>query len=496
MIKKYNKMQSLSSQTVFSSLYGNAIQKSPQNLINIYRQEEGRLNVKHTRTEYNRAINNFDLKKIRELSRYFYRSNLLYSRTIDYLSTLLCYYWKIEPKMRPSKIDGDMNELIDKWWETLEYIEEINPEKLGVEISRRALVNGSCYIAVKEKTKKSNSFGIQFLPNEFCRVRKKYLNRNVIDFDVTFFDTKFSDLRKRNEALLSFPPCISEKYYEYKQMKNKTTDSNWMTIDPDYGFCFTLREDELPYIISSVLDILDLQDIKDITMFKFEQALSKLLVQKFGTNQDGNPIIDLPELKIFHKDACDMLSKIPGVDVLTTYADVDSVDLENSQIDSDSNPMEIVTQNFYNSTGVSKLLFNADNSGTLSKAIIPNESLMFILLKQINEFLQVRLDVNFKKGATKKFNFTIELPPLTESNKLEMAKMYKEQVAIGYSKFLPAIALGQRQSAIMSSFVFENDVLNLVSMMRPPVSSNTMTSESVSGSGEITEKTEANKETL
>lgn len=496
MIKKYNQRESLSSQTVFSSLYGNAVQKSPQNLINIYRQEDGRLNVKHTRKEYNRAINNFDLKKIRQISRYFYRSNLLYSRTIDYLSTLLCYYWEVEPKMRPSIAKEDKDELIDKWWDILEYLEEINPEKLGVEITRRALINGSCYIAVKEKTKKNTSFGIQFLPNEFCRIRKKYLNRNVIDFDVTFFDTKFSDLKKRNEALLSFPPCISEKYYEYKQMKNKTVDSNWATIDPGYGFCFTLREDEMPYIVSSILDVLDLQDIKDITMFKFEQALSKLLVQKFGTNQDGNPIVDLPELKMFHKDACNMLSGIPGVDVLTTYADVEAVDLDGNEVDSDSNPMEIVTQNFYNSTGVSKLLFNADNSGTLSKAIIPNESLMFILLKQIEEFLQVRLDVNFKKGAIKKYSFTIMMPPLTESNKLEMAKMYKEQVAIGYSKFLPAIALGQRQSSVMSSFIFENDVLNLVSMMRPPASSNTMTSETVTDNGEITEKTAANKETL
>lgn len=496
MIKKYNKTQSLSSQTVFSSFYGGQVQKSPQNLINIYRQDDGRMNIKNTRKEYNRSISNFDLKSLRQISRYFYRSNLLYSRTVDYFSTLLCYYWKIEPKIRKINKDDNLEDMIDKWWEALDYVEEINPEKLGAEISRRVLINGSCYIAVKEKTKKSNSFGIQFLPNEFCRVRKKYLNRSVIDFDVTFFDTKFSNLRKRNEALLSFPPCISEKYYEYKQMKDKTADSNWMTIDPEYGFCFSLRDDELPYIVSSVLDILDLQDIKDITMFKFEQALSKLLIQKFGTNQDGNPIIDLPELRIFHKDACDMLSGIPGVDVLTTYADVDTVDLDGNEIDSDNNPIDIVTQNFYNSTGVSKLLFNADNSGTLNKAIIPNESLMFILLKQINEFLQVRLDVNFKKGATKKFNFTIEMPPLTESNKLEMAKMYKEQVAIGYSKFLPAIALGQRQSAIMSSFVFENDVLNLVSMMRPPVSSNTMTTESVNDSKEITEKTEANKETL
>ena len=79
---------------------------------------------------------------------------------------------------------------------------------------------------------------------------------------------------------------------------------------------------------------------------------------------------------------------------------------------------------------------------------------------------------------------------------------------------MPAIATGQRQSDIMSSLVFENDILDLVSMMKPPASSNTISSSSSSGSSkktndktkevgrpqksddEVSEKTIKNKENI
>jgi hypothetical protein len=57
--------------------------------------------------------------------------------------------------------------------------------------------------------------------------------------------------------------------------------------------------------------------------------------------------------------------------------------------------------------------------------------------------------------------------------------VYKEQVQLGYSKMLPQVALGQSQSMILATAKFENEILDLVSIFTPPMSSNTMNADSL-----------------
>ena len=69
----------------------------------------------------------------------------------------------------------------------------------------------------------------------------------------------------------------------------------------------------------------------------------------------------------------------------------------------------------------------------------------------------------------------------TQYNYKELSKMYKEQTQIGYSKMLPQIALGHSQSFILNTAHFENEILQLNTIMIPPLMSSTMSSEQVLG---------------
>ena len=69
----------------------------------------------------------------------------------------------------------------------------------------------------------------------------------------------------------------------------------------------------------------------------------------------------------------------------------------------------------------------------------------------------------------------------TQYNYKEMAKLYKEQTQIGYSKMLPQIALGHSQSFILNSVHFENEILHLTEIMIPPLMSSTMSSDTILG---------------
>ena len=67
----------------------------------------------------------------------------------------------------------------------------------------------------------------------------------------------------------------------------------------------------------------------------------------------------------------------------------------------------------------------------------------------------------------------------TQYNYKELAKTYKEQTQIGYSKMLPQIALGHSQSFILNSINFENDILHLSEIMIPPLMSSTLSGDDV-----------------
>lgn len=73
--------------------------------------------------------------------------------------------------------------------------------------------------------------------------------------------------------------------------------------------------------------------------------------------------------------------------------------------------------------------------------------------------------------------------PTTIYNYKEMAKLYKEQTQLGYSKMLPQIALGQSQSSILANAFFENDILDLVHVFIPPLMSSTMNAEALGNIG-------------
>ena len=110
------------------------------------------------------------------------------------------------------------------------------------------------------------------------------------------------------------------------------------------------------------------------------------------------------------------------------------------------------------------------------------------LLQQFESFLNILLKPYNKNP--KKCYYRAQILNTTIYNYKEMAKLYKEQTQMGYSKMLPQIALGQSQSAILANAYWENDILNLVQVFVPPMSSATMNADTLreltSGNGRNT----------
>ena len=194
-------------------------------------------------------------------------------------------------------------------------------------------------------------------------------------------------------------------------------------------------------------------------------------------DKNGELIFDVDEAQQLHNNAVQMLSRAIGVDVLTTFADVEVENMDASKAETQSDDLARVERQLYNEAGVSQMQFNTDGNIALEKSILNDEATIYNMLLQFEEFLNELLEpYNTNK---KKVVYRVQLLTTTIYNYKELAKLYKEQTQLGYSKFLPQIALGQSQSSILANAYFENDVLDLVNVFIPPLMSSTMNGDTL-----------------
>ena len=173
-----------------------------------------------------------------------------------------------------------------------------------------------------------------------------------------------------------------------------------------------------------------------------------------------------------------MLQKAIGIDVLTTFADVEVADMGDNSNTNSRDELEKVERAIYNEAGVSQMQFNTDGNIALEKSILNDEASMYNLLVQFESFLNDIISMKYNTNP-KKFYYRVQILTTTIYNYKEMAKLYKEQTQLGYSKMLPQIALGQSQSSILANAYFENDLLDLVHVFVPPLMSSTMNAEAI-----------------
>ena len=205
------------------------------------------------------------------------------------------------------------------------------------------------------------------------------------------------------------------------------------------------------------------------------QKLLKIIIQQLPTDKNGELLFDIDEAQQLHNNAVRMLSKAIGIDVLTTFADVTVADLADKSSTTTVDELEKVERTVFNNSGTAQNLFNTEGNLALEKSILNDEASITNLILQFEAFLNdliVPFNTSFKK-----YYFKVQILSTTIYNYKELAKMYKEQTQMGYSKMLPQIALGQSQSSILANATFENDILDLVNVFIPPITSATMNSD-------------------
>lgn len=349
------------------------------------------------------------------------------------------------------------------------------------DISLEVIKNG-CYYGYIVDSKEN--LILQQLPADYCRSRYSVGQNAAVEFNMRFFDT-IPNPAYRMKVLKLFPDEFGKGYVLYKQGKlNDTEDSSrfsngWYLLDPDHTVKFNFKNSDVPVFVNSIPAMIDLDAAQDLDRRKQMQKLLKIIVQKLPLDKNGDLIFDVDEAKDIHNNAVEMLKNAVGVDVLTTFTDVDSIDLSDKNTTSSQDDLEKVERTVYNSLGISRNLFNTDGNLSLEKSILNDESTVRNLLLQYGIFMDrviKRLNTNVKR-----YNFNFTFLETTQYNYQALSKLYKEHTQLGFSKMLPQIALGQSQNFILNTAIFENEILNLSEIMIPPLMSSTLSSEDILG---------------
>ena len=446
-----------------------------------------------------KAINTSDLDKMRDISNFFYRTSGIYSRLCRYMAYLYKYDWFITPYIADcvglittqdeaeSTDDKVKKREFSNFFKVLKYFEDFEIKKFFGEVALKVIRNGCYYGYLIPQTKKMT---IQELPPKYCRSRFKVNNCPVIEFNMRYFDDYFTNEEQRFRVLNLFPNQFKKGYKLYKQGKLKPTfpgdENGWYILDYKNTIKFNIHEEDFPAFISVIPAIIDLEEAQGIDRQKMKQKLLKIIIQKMPLDKNGDLIFDVEEAQQLHNNAVKMLSRAIGVDVLTTFAEVDVADMADRNTTTTVDELAKVERTVYNEAGVSQLQFNSDGNIALNNSILNDQASMYNLLVQFESFLNLMLEP-FNKSP-KRCYYRAQLLTTTIYNYKEMAKLYKEQAQMGYTKMLPQVALGQTQSSILANAYFENDILDLVRVFIPPLTSNTMNAEALQNRGNTTAK--------
>ena len=425
-----------------------------------------------------RALAKKDYDTLRAASNYFYEVSGIYERLCKYFAFLYRYDWYVVPYIEEN---GPKNEkILAEFAKVLNYLDNSNIKYMCGNIALEVIKNG-CYYGYIVDTK--HGMTLQQLPVQYCRSRYMVGDAPAVEFNMKFFDEKFQTIEQRLKILEMFPPEFAKGYVMYKKSRLKDEAGNttgWYLLDPGCAVKLNLNGSDYPILANAMPAILDLDAAQDLDRRKTMQKLLKIIIQKLPLDKNGDLIFDVDEAKDIHNNAVQMLKRAVGVDVMTTFADVDVADLADKNTATSTDDLEKVERTLYNAAGVSQMVFNTDGNIALEKSILNDEASMRNLILQFSNLLNKIVTRKFP-GKAGKYNFRVVLLETTIYNYLELAKIYKEQVQLGYSKMLPQIALGHSQSSVIANAHFENEVLKLYEIMIPPIMSSTMNAEAILG---------------
>ena len=335
---------------------------------------------------------------------------------------------------------------------------------------RETLIDGVTYWYTIQDTD-----GVSYLkfPIEWCRVAS-------IENGVYRYRLDMSKIK--DEMLDELPTEIQQAYQKYKD-GIQDTDQGWYDrkwyIVSDKGVAFTFDQNILVNggtavspLASALMDSAALSQAKDNVDIKDKLDTIRIIHSKIPTNSEGVPTLNLKTAKLFDEQ---MRSRLPeGVVAVTSPSNLTNVPLKGSGNDGVYDTVGKQTEQLFYSLGTSAPLFG----GATTSANIVKESVrkdanwiftnLFPLLE--NYYNEQLASVKTKSKVTWNMRFIRE----SRFTLKDDISSYKDQLSYGGSRLDYLAACGLTPIESISKLLFEQQVLDIDSVMAVKPTSNTI----------------------
>jgi hypothetical protein len=224
-----------------------------------------------------------------------------------------------------------------------------------------------------------------------------------------------------------------------------------------------------PPLVFLTIEILRWEKYKNMEEARTEQELEKLLIQQIKILNDGELTFDIDEARQLHADTSRMLAET-SVDVLTTYADVQVVSMQDNKNVAQSS-LENMESTMFTDAGTSKNLFASTGNVSLDTTLKKDTAIMKLLMDKFAHYFTYY--INNQLAAMKSTNYSLTILPVTTYNEKEKTEEYLKMAQFGYSKLVATVAQGIDQFDFINLINYENNILKLSESMLPLQSSHT-----------------------
>lgn len=423
----------------------------------------GGMSSERTLEEVNDIVNSGDVETQRRLSKEFFAKGGFYARIIAHYATLLKYVFLLTPNPTQGK-SLSKTHISKRYFSAIDFLDKQPLKLLFSNCATKVFVEGSYYGVIQEINK--DLFSILDLPSEYCSSNfKDPQGRDLIEFDLKYFDTIFED-KSRENALKTYPKEVSRAY---RIWKNGGGDgSSTIFIPAEIGIYFTLF-DERPFFLDVIPASIEYDETVGTERDKNLEEIRKIIVQKIPHFPDGTFLFEPEEAAAIHDGTVKMMRGNKNVSILTTFTDVDSI-VSRSAADTKSNSIERMSQHVYSKGGVSGNVFASTGSTTLETSLKNDLSLVMKLVDKFSFFMTGVVNGLFENSN---INFDFTFLPVSYYNEDKFIDTALKLANAGYSQVLPAIAMGISQRGLGNLKELENDILELSEKLIPLSSAHT-----------------------
>lgn len=415
------------------------------------------------------------------ISPHYYRLNMFYSNMATFCWGLDLY--DVSDKANTTTIKNNHYKLASK-------LEQMNLKHEFTKILRRLpFMDIYCGIVVED----NKDFYLQELDFNMCKLYET--QDGLWNFAINLSCIKPIQLD-------AYPDYVKEAYLNYID----NNGSMWYLPPADKQICVKFNSQWLypyPILMGLVDDILNLDTYKKLKIQSARTDNYKAIMIKVPIDENtiDKPLLTPKVLSAFAElnresmtDDIGILHTVGGDGEVVSFKDSSNV----------RNYVSDAVDDIYNSSGISKEMFNGSSSGTAVTYSLENDSgFIYNVYRQLERW--VNRYIKAKNFNTATFKFGFYLLDVTIYNKDKVATMYKDACTLGITVVDKWYAtLGMTPSKIKGSYIMQKDIYDFQNNLTPLSSSynssdnnngrptNDSKGETLDVSGEQTQDSDAN----